>query len=512
MIKAINSIKDFYIYIFLFFISNFFLLINYEGLYWDDWVAYDQKPETLTVFFGMIQHGIKGDFYLILSKFFNHIYAFRLFIFFAYLFIGYFIYRILFTTELFSKKESKFIAFLSVIVPITSVKIFISITPFVFPMLLFYFAFFLLSRNYPLQNKSLKIITLTIFFFSFNTNSILVFYVLVPLYLYYMDSNKSIKVNFKIIQTFILKQWDFILLPIVYFVYKSVFLLPYGLYGDYNKINFSVDKITNILFASSQYMTVDLFVSLLENNSIVLFAVIVSGIIAFLINYNIKIEWKKITLLLTLSILLFVLAVLPYAAVNKTPVLEGVNGRFTLLLCPSIAMFFIGVISLLSKLFSEHSQKVFLFFASFLVITMISKNISQQYEFILDNFYQASIVENFKNNEEIKQDTTFVVYPYKGRAYYAWNGLLKKAFGDTTRLMIPKSYINKLSYLKPNASQHKQYNFYQWDGNQTFKNVYIQKNMKASPLMQAKLLFFYLFNTERFIKLAKKLVKVDIRQ
>ena len=179
LIKAINAIKDYHIYIFLFFIANFFLLINYEGLYWDDWGAYNQERETLIVFFDMIQHNIKGDFFLILSKFFNHVYLFRIFVFLAYLSIGFFTYKILISTELFSEREGKLVAFMSIIVPINSSFVAISIIPFLFPVLLFYLAFFLLSKYYEYPGKPLRFIVLYIFFFSFSTNSLLVLYAIV---------------------------------------------------------------------------------------------------------------------------------------------------------------------------------------------------------------------------------------------------------------------------------------------------------------------------------------------
>ena len=513
------------LYLLLYTIANIFVLLNYNGLYWDDWVAYNQDSQTMAIFFDMIRHNIKGDFYLIVEKFFNHIYGFRLFIYFAYLFIGYFIYRIILSTELFNDHTSKFIAFLSVLVPINSVKIYISIAPFVFPMLLFYLAFFLLARNYPLPNKSLKVIILTVFFFSFSTNSILVFYASVLFYLYYMDNNKSIKINLKTITSFILNRWDFIVLPIFYFLYKSIYLVPYGLYNNYNKVSFSFEKITNILQKTLEFMTKDLFISLLENNYVVIAAVIVSGLIALLVKHNIKIGWKKSLLLFIFSIILFILAVFPYAAVNKTPTLMGTNGRLALLLGPAIAMFFIAVISLLSNLFLRYKQKAFLFLASFLVITMTAKNIPPQYELILDNFYQAAIIENFKENNSIKNHTTFLVHPCKAcrkRGFYEWSGILKKTFGNTTRLMfLPRSIkrLNQKGTTKNGKSifffhqfkHYKQYNFYQWDGNQNYKEVYIKKDMNLTPLLQAKLMFYYLFNDDKFKKLAKLLVVISVK-
>jgi len=515
----IHLTKTNLVYLLLYTTSNIFILLNYDGLYWDDWVSYNQDSQTMAILYDMIKFGIKGDFYLILENMFNHIYAFRLFTFFAYLFIGYFIYKIILSTKIFNTSTSKFIGFLSVIIPINAIKTYTIMTVFTFPMLLFYFAFFLLSKNYPLPNKSLKIIILTIFFFSFSTNSILVFYASVLLYLYYMDNNKSLKINYTIVKTYMLKRWDFILLPIFYFLYMSIYLVPHGLYDGYNKVSFSIEKIIHSINISSQYMTKDLFISLVENNYIVTSALIVSGIIAFFLKHDIKIEWRQTILLFILSIVLFIFATLPYAAVGKTPVLIGNNGRFALLLGPAIAMFFIAVITLLSHLFFKYKQKIFLFLVSFIVITMVSKNFSQQYEFMLDNFYQASIIENFKTNDDIKDNTTFVVYPYKTRSYYVWNGLAKKAFNDTKRLMLLPSKV-KLSHGEIGDNlfqelkeyrQYKQYNFYMWNLNRKYLKVLIQENTPVTPLTETKLIFYYLFDKKIFKNLVKMLVKIEVK-
>ncbi|MBN3493420.1 hypothetical protein [Vibrio neptunius] len=502
------------LYIALYTIVNLFTLLNYNGLYWDDWVIYNQDAQTMAVLFDMIQHNIKGDLYLILSKLFNHIYAFRIFIFVSYLFIGYFIYVVLASTKLIGENESKFIALLSVIIPINIAKIYISVAPFVFPMLLFYLAFFLLARNYPIQTKSLKIIILTIFFFSFSTNSILVFYASVLLYLYYMDNGLELRLNFKTILNFVKSRWEFILLPIFYFIYKSMFLVPYGIYKNYNGIKFSFDVIAGNFLKNIENMIGGVALSLFDNLYITIFALVVSGLIALSFNCNLKIGKRNSLVFLALSAVLFILALFPYAAVNKVPVLTGPDSRFALLLGPSLSMLFVSIVSMISMLFLRYKQKAFLFLASFLTILIGSKSMSQQYDVMLDNFYNVAVVESFRDNKEIRENTTFVGHYHKYMNYYEWNGMLKKAFGDTKRLMIHPLMIKDLEGGADSPLQgsrtHKQYNFYEWDGNTDYKIVFVDKHMNMTPIIQAKLMYYYLFDYDKFKSLAKKLVNVNL--
>lgn len=517
--SLINILRTNYIYIILFFISNFFLLVNYEGLYWDDWTLYNQDRRVLVVLFDMLHHDLKGDFYLIISKFFNHIYLFRIFVFISYLLIAYFTYKVLSSTKLFNKFENKLISFVSIIIPIHTSITLISINIFLFPVLLFYSAFFLLTKYYQSNSIYLKIIILYLFFLSFSTNSLLVFYGIVLVYLFYMDNNQVIKVNCKTIKIYIVKRVDFLLLPIIYFIYKKTFLVPYDLYANYNQISIkNLLNIGNILVQTYEAMTIEMLVYLLSN----IYVICISALLAFFVSIKINIKEpifnNKIILLFGLSAILFILAVFPYAAVNKLPVIENANGRFSLLLGISLALTFIGFSASLSKVFYGYKNKVFVFIMSFIIILMVAKNVEQQYKLNLDWFYKVSLIENFKQNKVIRDNTTFVINNYlykklvfKSMGYYDWTGMLKKAFGDTKRLMITPSGKKKFptAYLKLRVYKH--YNSFEWNGNLNFIEVNVKENIPLSPKIQAKLFLYYIFNYEKFLGLAKDLTIVSIK-
>lgn len=509
-----------YVYISLYIISNTIILLNYNGIYWDDWVIYAQSRETLAIFYDMIQYGIKGDFITVLSKFSNGIYLFRLFLVMAYLLIAYFIYKILITTNIFNQTESKLIAFISVIVPIAPVKTYLIIILFIFPLLIFYFAFYLLAKNYPLHNKSLKVIILFLFLCSFSTNSILVFYSSVLLYLYYMDNNGTFKISFENLYNFFISRWDFIGLPVFYFIYKSLFLVPYGLYDNYNKVSFDIKQIQLHLTKSIETMTSDYVYYLFDNYIVIIASAIIALIVAVLSKYNFEINKKKITILFGMSIVLFFLAIFPYIVVGKTPVLEGVNSRFALLLGPALSMFLISVLALTSHLFLKYKNKVFVFLVSLFIVLFVSKNITEQYNQNIDWFYQVSIMENFKENEIIKNYTTFIVHnnirsKLHGKRdfrFYGLNGLLKKVFGDTKRLMILPPLKKQLPDMYRKFGIYKQYNFYEWDNNQNPIEITINFNIMPSVSMQAKLFLYYVFSYDKFLQLAKSLTVVAIRK
>jgi hypothetical protein len=488
--------------------------MNYQGLYWDDWVGYNQTSETMDIFFGMIQHGIKGDFYLYLSKLLNHVYAFRLFVFFAYGAIGYLTYKILLSTKLLNSSESKLIAFVSLIIPLSSSLVSIAIVPFLFPVLLFYIAFYLLTRYYQSPNLFLRLIVLTLFFISFSTNSLLVFYAAVLIYLYFMKYEKDISV--KSIKYFFYHHIDFILLPIVYFIYKSLFLVPYGLYENYNHI--TLIHIPSMLVKTFKVMSVDMFVYLTSNFYILIIALVVSLLVAKTLKVPHEFLKNNKLILFGIGFFLFIVAIFPYIAVSKQPVLESWNSRFSLLLGISLSIIYIVIFAKISEYFSKYKKSVFIFLISFFIVLSIGKNIEVQYKQILDWFYQVSIIENFKKDPVIKNNSSFVcinklsselVYE-RNFSFYELNGLLKKAFGDTKRLMVPVNYINILQHSYKRFRVYKQYNFSMWNRNQGYKIVTIEAFKDLDLKLQVELFKDYLFDYKDFLLLVKELTRVKV--
>lgn len=503
-------------FIFLFSISNIFLLINYQGIYWDDWVAYNQTLETMNLLFNMIQHGIKGDFYLILSKYFNHIYLFRLFTFFSLGVIGYLTYKILLSTNLFTTLESKLISFYSIIIPIYSSLVLISVVPFFFPILLFFMAFFLVTKYYEFPNILLRMSILIIFFLSFSTNSLLVFYGIVLIYCYYMD-NSNIYINYHKIKEFLFSKFDFIILPILFFAYKSIYLIPYGLYNNYNKVDITnIISILKIMLISLKYMTIYMLSTLSKDWVLLVIALIIATLLAIKFDKKIEIFKKNKMTIIMFSFILFCFAVFPYAAVGKQPIIEGWDSRFSILLGIPLSMLYLIIIVIVSERFGEYQNKVSMFLISFSLILFTFKNISTQYQQNIDWFYQISFIENIKSNETIKNNSSFIltneVKKYlafkRDISFYELNGILKKSFGDTKRFM-----INPFDKEEMNSNEfkiYKQYNFFEWQHNGTWINISLKANKELNNDLKFELFYNYIFDYPRFLKKAKELTKIEI--
>src|SRR5580704_3187114 len=169
----------------LYTLANTFLLINFQGIYWDDWAIFNHKKETiLSIFF---QNGFFwiGYLHVFLQKIGNGVYIYRIFAFFVYFFFGIFLFYILKTIKYFDKQSIFFIVLLFLLAPVDYARIAIINIPAILSLFIFYCSFFLLAR-YLNSKKTIfnRLIILSLFFISFSLESLLVFYSIVLLFIF----------------------------------------------------------------------------------------------------------------------------------------------------------------------------------------------------------------------------------------------------------------------------------------------------------------------------------------
>ena len=517
MIELLKS-KEFYILFALYLVSNLLLLMNVDGIYWDDWCVYNQDNRTLQLFLNQIQHGIKGDFVLYFSHLGNGIYGYRLFLFFAAFIMGILVYLILKNIKELDKKTLFFLTAFFLIIPVNSAKISIAVIPFIFPVLLFYLAFYFLTLYLKHPSFIGRIAILALFFTSYSTNSLLVFYFSIFIYIYYFYfhfSYGNILDKFK----FLLKKyWDFWLLPFAYFIYKAIYLKPYGLYENYNAV--SVSGLPKAMIAVVRNFDNSLFSVVIES-----FYSMVSGWFVILVLIYILVkrsealgEQKYDRIFIIVGIILFVFAVFPYAMVGKNAEFESWNSRFQILTPLGLAFVYYFGIRLLGK-YLQLKEKVVLGLTWLLIFSFVGKNISDQYKEHVDWFYSVSIRENIKDNDIIKNHSTFIVNNnIKGSLlynrdmiYYELNGISKSTFGDDKRLLIRYDhYIDNVKSLSK-LTGHKQYNFSQWKSDEPLL-ITMSHNYKVHSGQDEYLRMIYLNITDyqKFLTMTKNLITITV--
>lgn len=495
-----------------------------HGIYWDDWSLYNQDNTSIMSQFSMNKVYIAGYLHILLFTQEHTVVLYRVLTFVAFFISAILLMKVLRTIPIIDKTSSFYITLFYLILPVNSAKIALINVPSNLFLPIFFLAFYLLKR-YIYKNHSLylRIIVLALFFVSFIVNSLLVLYAIVLLYIGYTHyaHHGTLKLVDKltvVLKELLKKFLDFILLPVLFFIYKNIYLVPTDLYADYNKINISLKGllVTGFLMLKSLYTSLiePLFVSLVTSLwHLPVFFLLALLSYALLSKQTVsKYKKRDALLLFMLGVFIFFLAVFPYAAVGKLPLLDEMASRHQLLVPLGFAFIVYFMI-----MYILNDRKKIAARTLYLVVSMfIMQNLYYGYRYQLDWFYQVGMEENFRNSELIRDNTTFIV-ENKVRdvlanarhiKFYEHNGRMKKVFGDDKRLMVKDiEAIKEYSKYK----KYKQYNFSSWVYEKP-KYLVIKKTEDVSIGMYCKLFYYQFFNEEKFNLLSKRLVLIEEKE
>lgn len=516
-----NKKKVFVILFIIYLIFNIPLLFNYNGIYWDDWTLYGNSFSTINDTFlqavGYSGYIASGMHHLLLNIA-NGVFPYRILTVVLLFLNGIFIYKILESIKIISTKEIFFVVLFILITPLYSAKIALIDFPYTFFTAIFFSVFYLLSKNIYELNIIKRILILSIFFFSFLINSLLVFYAIVLIYMFYMlysYENNFFKNLFIFIKTNI----DFILLPVVFFVVKSIYFVPTGIYADYNSI-----KLSKVLSMDAFYKTFELnFIDPIVTSLLLIKPFIILLVVLFILGLFLrqnKHMQKKDLYLFSFGFLAFFLGAFAYIAVGKIPSLYNWASRLQVLLPLGFSfMLYYGIQIIFNLLNFKEVIKLFTYFILFL--SFMTFHIKEQIKYNIDWMYQQSIIENFKINEIIKNNSTFIVKNELGDklvdsrrlSFYQLNGMAKVAFGDDKRFFpTSEEELKKFEKFKI----HKHYNFSTWEfGNPVSLILKVNpesefnKDFYESLKYLLRLKYLELVNEEIFISEIKELVYFD---
>jgi hypothetical protein len=523
----INSYKsELLILFFIYLISNIFLLLNFNAIYWDDWVWFYQDDISFVYeAFDQLKLGYKGDFFLFLMNIdFYGGYPFRVFVFIATFISGLCLYYIISKVDYFDKHSRFFIVLFFLVAPLYSSKMIPSIAHFYLPVMFFFIGFTTLVKFVHSKNVLYRILALILFTLSFSTNSVLVFYFIIFIFLYYFHFN-SFNGILEFIKNMLLiskKYIDFLLIPFLYYIYKSIYMVPFGLYDGYNSV--SLLKMLNpikYLDSIGRNFFDPIFSSLQETSSIIgflIFFIYCIDIFKKSKHLNtIEDENKKQLLLLVIGFIIFIFATMPYIAVGKMPSIDNMNSRFQILLSLGFSIMLYYIIMLI------FANKVKKYILSILCLSFVVFHIKDQLLWNIDWQYQQSIQENFKTFEIVKNNSTFIVinnldnklYNKRRQSFYELNGISKKAFGDDKRFFV--NNINEINSYKI-YREYKHHNFSSWIDSQPITIYFVdalEKNVgfgrKKKLKFFIKLKYLELFDKNKYKEEVIKLVEIKVK-
>lgn len=396
-----------------------------DAIYWDDWTLFNVDENVILETFkdaGAIFNW-SGYFHVAMLKVGPPLYRLMVLVF-GYL-CGVLLWQLLRTFRESTSEERFWIALLFLVLPFNPARFALINAPYILCLFLFFLAWYLFIFK---RGLFFKCLTLTLFLLSFNTNSLLVFYLLPMMHAAWLNSEQKWKSVIRFGTTNVL----FVIAPIFFFWFKTQFYPPHGLYAGYNGISFKL-----------------LYLALLP------LPVIVLGF--YLARRHFKGEWQTNRWFLFVISGLFTLwlAALPYLVTGKLPTFTDWDSRHQLLLPLGGALLLVGAGLFFGSVvrFCRIASIVSVIFCAYFMATLA-----------LDWRKQKEVIKLFAQSQDVKAASTIVVVDTSTRhnafgrtnSFYEYNGWLKKSFGDETRFTVNYFDVQSLTLMElPNI--YRQY-------------------------------------------------------
>lgn len=397
----------------------------YDAVYWDDWTLFNSDKNLILSTFeqsGGAFFNFTGNLHSTVIPIGGWIY--KLLTYILYYFSALLFFNILLKNKYITIESSKLIVLLFLILPLNSARVAL----IDFPYTLGYFLFFL-AWNF----KHIRVVSLPLFFFSFLVNSLPFLYLLVAINLYF-ELYSSISI--KNVRKFIFRKFDYLLLPILFFIVKYKFFTTSGLYKTYNS-NFQIKN----LVITPIHQLID-FAKLDVNLFLLFLLLFVFNIIKPFERIVIKSNFKN----LYFGILALILAVFPYWILGLTPSFIEWSSRHQLLMP-------LGVALIIAFFISKVTSSRYLLFSLILSVSILI-NSSNYLMFYIDWNKQKELISQLQKHSLLKERKLILVkdntleYNALDRVYrfYEWNGILKYAYKNEYRFVM--NYSDRHFYEK----------------------------------------------------------------
>lgn len=429
----------------LYFIGHGLMLVN-KGYYWDDWTFYNIAPvDALGEF---VENGnLWFGHYLRLLLAIEPIVSPKVVIFASYLFAAVFLHRVLLTIPEITRQARFFVVLLFALFPVNFARVqVVPCAAYAACYTLFFLGFFFTARFEDDRKLSDRLLAHVSFLTSFFTNSLLVFYALVLLYLGYRSIRGRARRDWwpALLRTPITRS-DFVVSPIVFWALKRAFFMSKGPFyeGNYNVVSMSgiATAPLGVLEAFRTSFIEPIAASALATSFVLL---LVSAVAAyFLIGADREApeapeaaEWNDV-IFIALGALAFCLAVFPYIVVGKMPIATDWDSRHQILvpLGASLILYYgLHLAFRLVRLRARPLRAVLCMFA----VAFIARNVVIDIAYQKDWFKQMAIVENIRKHPAFQTHMTYLVEDHtlawntleRTYRFYEYTGLLKLALGD----------------------------------------------------------------------------------
>ena len=431
MKKSYNNqieIKRLIFIVITYFIMHGGALFILNSIFWDDWLLYSARDEAIINLFSQAGSifSWSGHVHTIFQKI--GLWSYRILTLILMLCSG--LLMNLFLTEkseLISNEQKFLLVLLFLILPFNMARVAIINFPSALTYFAFFLAWYLLGKN--------KFYSILFFLFSFNLNSLLVFYA-VPITLLFIEGGYY--KNIKSIIYFISRNILLLIIPFIYFYIKVKISSPYGIYNSYNE-NYSLENIYNGVnnqINEFQNLRVNYILFLL------IFILVFFQIKKLIFNEYLYKNNNSLKLFF-LGLYSLLLSIIPYVIIGEVPTFSEWTSRHQILMPFGASLLIVSFISVIKN------TQFRVFIVASVVSFSLSYGVEAYYKFYVDWRKQESII-NLLNNDLIIKNYNLIIINDKSTEFnainrkyrfYEWNSIFSLAYQDQRFFVISPSDI-----------------------------------------------------------------------
>lgn len=338
------------------------IMLN-DGLYWDGWMIdtwqrrKDWKP--MKRFFSEVGMPLFYYQHKLIAYLPLRILFYRILAFISTFMSAFAVYLIASNFDFLSNNDALLLALLYLSYTGYHMNVDINVgLQYTFPTAVFYSACFVALFSESQAGSAywaLRVISLGMFFLSFNANSILVYFFgfLALKGILYFRGNEISLANF---MNFTARNSDYLLLPFIFWFIKEKYTPRHGYYINYNRINLNISKIKNGFMQLFRTGLVGIlktsFIFLLRRPVVLMTALIFYFVFLIFVGQYLSFDsmlQTKAMLFFLYGILLLILGGLPYILVGQPFGLRGWSTRNNMLLALPVALIILGTCNLFLK-------------------------------------------------------------------------------------------------------------------------------------------------------------------
>lgn len=463
-----------------------------EAKFWDDWVAFNDDTIRLTSELGTPWTGYIFNAVAALGP-----WAFKVSTLACTIVVGVTIYAISGRGFDLTRAERWLLGALVVAIPLFTVRMLASVNTYSWSLAIFMIAWYLLVRK-PASERGVgeHIAAALLLFVSYTTGSLLVLTLIPVAHLAFLEIPRTgsfIRNSLRFAARF----WFVLAAPIVFWILRTAFFTPYGLYENYNSFAIFRPPFTPITMGA--FAMIALFigaagvlifqrfakVTLWARNSVSLCgaALGVAAVGGFLLITRVSTAGTArvvpyallicagvlgtialrdfvvgargrdqgplrlpVASLVSIGVATFAVGILPYLLVGKLPTFENWETRHQLLLPLGCALIVLGAIRAVNSFDLRLVSRVC---AITLVTIFTATSLLHSLALVADWNKQMQVASALAESELVEDASTVVFVDTtsrfaldgRGYAFYELNGWLITAFGDQTRLGLNKDEV-----------------------------------------------------------------------